>query len=70
MKVGIGKAAEELRISIPTLRGWEKSGKIKSERTPKGHRRYDLARLLGIGHKKRSSSKKTLVYARMSSKDL
>lgn len=40
MKVGIGQAARILGVSIETLRRWEKVGKLKSERTPSGHRRY------------------------------
>jgi DNA-binding transcriptional MerR regulator len=47
MKTSIGKAAKELGVSRDTLRRWEKAGKIIVERTPKGHRRYQLARLLG-----------------------
>jgi len=48
MKTSIGKAAKELGVSKDTLRRWEAAGKIRSERTPRGHRRYDLAKLLGI----------------------
>ena len=47
MKISIAKAAEELGVSRDTLRRWEKSGKITVERTAKGHRRYNLATLLG-----------------------
>lgn len=45
MQVGIREAARILGVSLDTLRRWEKAGKIKSERTPGGHRRYDLAQL-------------------------
>ena len=45
MKVSIGEAARELGVTPETLRRWEAQGKIEVERTPKGHRRYDLARL-------------------------
>ena len=69
MKTGIGKAAKELGVSRDTLRRWEKSGKITVERTVKGHRRYNLARLLGFSSKKSPSEKKTIVYARVSSHD-
>ena len=47
MKTSIGQAAKELGVSRDTLRRWEKNGKIKVERTLKGHRRYNLATLLG-----------------------
>jgi putative resolvase len=69
MKTSIGKAAKELGVSRDTLRRWEKSGKITVERTVKGHRRYNLARLLGASPRKVSSQKKTIVYARVSSHD-
>ena len=69
MKVGIGKAAKELGVSIPTLRRWEAAGKIRSERTIKGHRRYDLSQLLGCSTRKTVSTKQTLIYARVSSHD-
>lgn len=69
MKVGIGKAAKELGVSIPTLRRWEAEGKIRSERTIKGHRRYDLSRLLGCSSRKIVATKQTLIYARVSSHD-
>jgi putative resolvase len=69
MKIGIGKAAEELGVSRDTLRRWEKSGKITVERTANGHRRYNLASLLGVSPRKESFKKKTLAYARVSSHD-
>ena len=47
MKISIGKAAKELGVSIATLRRWEADGKIQAERTPTGHRRYELAQLRG-----------------------
>ncbi len=48
MKVSIGQAAKELGVSQETLRRWEAAGKIEVERTPNGHRRYDLAKLNGV----------------------
>jgi excisionase family DNA binding protein len=69
MKMGIGQAAKELGVSRDTLRRWEKSGKIKVERTLKGHRRYNLAHLLGTSPRKATSNKKTIAYARVSSHD-
>jgi len=47
-KVSIGQAAKEFGVSKETLRRWETAGKIEVERTPKGHRRYDLSKLHGI----------------------
>lgn len=69
MKVSIGKAAEELGVSRDTLRRWEKSGRITSERTAKGHRRYNLGGLLSDPVKKILPEKKTIAYARVSSHD-
>jgi hypothetical protein len=42
MKISINKAVFELSVHQETLRRWEVAGKIKVERTPLGHRRYDL----------------------------
>jgi putative resolvase len=69
MKTGIGKAAKELGVSRDTLRRWEKSGKITVERTVKGHRRYNLANLIGASPRKNQTNKKTIIYARVSSHD-
>ena len=38
----IKQAAEELGVSIKTIRRWEKQGKIESIRTSGGHRRFKL----------------------------
>lgn len=69
MKVSISKAAIELGVAKETLRRWERSGKIVAERTPKGHRRYDLAKLRGIVPKRVFSERRTIGYARVSSHD-
>jgi len=70
MKISIGQAAKELGVSIPTLRRWEAEGKIHSERTPNGHRRYDLAQLRGLKpYEASKTNRPTLCYARVSSHD-
>ena len=69
MKVNIGKAAKELGVAQETLRRWERLGKIEVERTPKGHRRYDIAKLKGMIPKKGKTDKRTIAYARVSSHD-
>ena len=68
MKISIGKAATLLGVSKDTLRRWESAGKIVSERTPRGHRRYDISSLRGT---KRipASDKPTIAYARVSGND-
>jgi excisionase family DNA binding protein len=45
MKISISKAAKELGVSQNTLRRWEERGYITPERTPGGHRKYDLDKL-------------------------
>jgi|SRR5579883_599138 predicted site-specific integrase-resolvase len=66
MKVGIGQAAAELGVSRDTLRRWEAAGKITVERTPSGHRRYDLVQLRGLVPSRSASDRITLAYARVS----
>jgi putative resolvase len=69
MKVNIGTAAKELGVAQETLRRWERLGKIVVERTPKGHRRYDLSKLRGTPCKCESDAKHSIAYARVSSHD-
>ena len=69
MKISIGKLALELGVSKDTLRRWEAVGKISSERTPRGHRRYDLHKILGKYPQKVLSKRRTVAYARVSSHD-
>ena len=69
MRVSIGAAAKELGVTRDTLRRWEAAGKIEVERTPNGHRRYDLAKLHSILPPKVPSERITLAYARVSSQD-
>ena len=69
MKVNIGTAAKHFGVSKETLRRWEKSNKIIVERTPKGHRRFDLSKVSSARSQKFDSMKHTLGYARVSSHD-
>jgi putative resolvase len=69
MKVSIKKAAQELGVHQETLRRWEAAGKIDVERTPRGHRRYDLAKLHGINPSPSLCNRHTFCYARVSSHD-
>ncbi len=71
MRVRISEAARMLGVSIDTLRRREAAGKIKVERTPGGHRRYDLNQLLGIARNRLPDPSKrvTIGYARVSSCD-
>lgn len=68
MKYSITEAAKFLGVDISTLRRWEDAGKIKPERTPGGHRRYDKDMLISLSNKKKNI-KFTIAYARVSSAD-
>ena len=46
--ISISKAAKILGVSTVTLRQWEKDGRIKSLRTPGGHRRYNISKIKEI----------------------
>ena len=68
--VGIGEAAKVLGVSISTLRRWDAAGTLKSEQTPGGHRRYDLAKLRPDAFRASSDTvRRTIAYARVSSHD-
>jgi putative resolvase len=76
MKVSIKAAAEVLGVREETLRRWEQAGKITSERTAGGHRRYDLATIRKVAEKREhpglepeSPARVTIGYARVSSPD-
>jgi putative resolvase len=59
------EAADLLGVTVKTLHRWEADGKIKSTRTAGGHRRYDIADLIG----NKTGSQLTVGYARVSSHD-
>ena len=71
--ISIGQAAERLGVSISTLRRWEQEGRLTAERTPAGHRRYDVTKLSGLEADRldlgRIEQKRTIAYARVSSRD-
>jgi len=68
--ISISKAAKLLGVSISTLRRWESEGKISSEtRHAGGHRRYDPAKLQPELSRLSSDCRKTIAYARVSSRD-
>ncbi len=60
--VSIKEASKTLGVTPNTLRNWEVSGKIKSERTEGNHRRYELAKLLNV----KNGAALTIAYARVS----
>lgn len=68
--IGINEASKRLGVSISTLRGWEETGVLVAERTPKGHRRYDINKLHpNFYHNLPIPNRKTVAYARVSSHD-
>lgn len=68
--VGIAEAASVLGVSISTLRRWEATGKLATEHTAGGHRRYDLSRLRPeLFRSADTANRKTVAYARVSSHD-
>lgn len=68
MKLPINEASDLLGVSISTLRRWEKQGKLVSERTEGGHRRYNKNSLLSM-MKKQENEKSKIGYCRVSSFD-
>jgi len=43
--VTIRSAAEILRVSVETLRNWDKSGKLRARRNKNGYRVYNISEL-------------------------
>lgn len=66
MKISIGKTAKLLGVTETTLRNWEKEGKIVSERTSGGHRRYDLNKVMAQVGENTPIEKLAIIYARVS----
>ena len=66
MLMSIGDIAKELGVHIETIRRWERSGKIKGERTKGGHRRFRLEQVKAMVDKENTEERKTIIYARVS----
>lgn len=71
MTLSIGDAAKELGVSVITLRRWADSGKIRSERSPTGQRRFFLVDIKRITPRElnKLDERITINYARVSSHD-
>ena len=70
--VSIGETSKLLGVSMQTLRRWDKTGKLVSERTPSGHRRYlrsEVTTFNPLGIKTEPLARATIAYARVSSHD-
>lgn len=65
--ISIGEAAQLIGVSVPTLRRWEKIGKINVDfRTFGNHRRYKRNSILSLFQKEKRIN---IAYARVSSHD-
>ena len=65
----IGQAAKLLGVSASTLRRWETEKRLVPERTEGGQRRYWLSQFKMPNKTRRVSDRKTIAYARVSSRD-
>jgi putative resolvase len=71
MSISIGETAEILGVSVKTVRRWSDSGKLRFERAPSGHRRYNLQDVKRVKPKTLADleDRLTINYARVSSHD-
>ena len=71
LTVSIGEAAQELGVSVKTVRRWADAGKLRFERSPSGHRRFYLADIKRITPRElqKLDERITINYARVSSHD-
>ncbi len=71
MSLSIGETAKMLGVSVKTVRRWADSGKLKSIRSPSGHRRFNLQDIqeLNNGISSIIENRITINYARVSSHD-
>jgi regulatory protein, merR:resolvase, N-terminal len=68
--IGINEVSKLLGVSITTLRRWDKKGVLVAERTPSGHRKYDISKIdPNLLHGVESVNRKTVAYARVLSHD-
>ncbi|PKJ52129.1 IS607 family transposase [Bacillus sp. SN10] len=70
--ISIGKAANILGKTQQTLRNWDKEGVFIANRTPKGHRIYDLDKVVAFQKKSETHAKTetndVFIYGRVSTK--
>ena len=68
--LSIKQAANQLGVSVSTLRRWDETGVLVAQRTPKGHRRYDLSKINpNLTRNKVEQQRKCIADARVSSHD-
>lgn len=67
MQYTVNQAAAELNVTPATIRNWARKGKIKTTRTPGGHRRINEDELNRLkGEQPITSNRVTALYARVS----
>ena len=71
MSLSIGETAKILGVSVKTVRRWADSGKLKSIRSPSGHRRFNFEDIQKLNEDTSNipENKITINYARVSSHD-
>lgn len=47
----IGEVARLAGVTVPTIRNWERDGKITALRTPKNHRRFRQSEVEALIHR-------------------
>ena len=70
--ITLSEASTMLGVHKDTLRNWSDTGKIKSVRTPGGHRKFSISEIqkhMGKESPRKSSSNLTAIYCRVSSHD-
>lgn len=67
MQYTVNQAAAELNVTPATIRNWARKGKIKTTRTPGGHRRINEDELNRLkGEQPPTNNRVTVLYARVS----
>lgn len=67
MQYTVNQAAAELNVTPATIRNWARKGKIKTTRTPGGHRRINEDELNRLkGEQPTTNNRVTALYARVS----
>jgi predicted site-specific integrase-resolvase len=63
----ISEFSKKVNVSPSTLRRWDRIGELKAKRRKSGHRYYDESDVRSLLNKTPLSSRKTIIYCRVSS---
>lgn len=72
MKLTVGQVSKMFGVNNDTVRRWEKEGRIKSQRTSGGHRRYEEEDILRFQKSKKRTflqEKRAVIYVRANNKN-